>query len=768
MNWWTKLRRRMHLERDLTDEIAFHREMRTHDAEAPRFGNEARIRESMREFWTFRGIETTLSDVRYALRGFRKSPGFTFTAIASLALGIGAVIAIFTAADDLLFRPLPYRDPERLVMVWENNTKSPTVPTPHVSPANYLDWKASNRTFAEMAAFEEFRTVLVDGDRSEQLRMQSVSANFFPMLDTQPVCGHLFTESEDLPRAPGASLLIISYRLWQSWFAGDPGVVGRRVMINAEPRTIIAVMPSGFYFRNREVDLWAPMALNPAYNYRQEGRYINVVGRLRSGTSLGQAQSQMSTIARGLEQANPAYNKNWGVLLEPLRDSLTSRLKTSLLVLLTAVGLLLAVACSNVANLLLARHSARRGEIAVRMALGASRTRLIRQLITESILLAVLAGAMGILVGWFALAGLVGLAPQSINQTAHIQIDWRIAAVSIVLSGITGLLFGVVPALVGSKANLAPELRSVTRWGSVGGGNLRAWLIAGEVAASVILLVGAGLLFRSFIKLQHVNSGLNPTNVLTFRYNLPPTVYRENERSTKLFSEAIRRIEQLPGVRVASAVSHLPFDGGSPGTWVQIGGRPTAERGKELVAAIRTVMPRYFETIGIPLIKGRDFRPSDNATEAPLVFMVNQAFVREYLAGQDPVGKKIKAWMAPVNPFGEIIGVVGDVKEGSLDKGAVPTAYYVHSHNAYVGMTLLVRTHGNPTPMVPSIRRVMRDLDHAVPMAEVRTLAGSPGRNIWTGAVRRYLVKRLFPLSSIADGDRYLRGAGLCRFREDA
>lgn len=722
MKWWAKLRRRSTLERDLADEIAFHRDMRARDAAPPPFGNETRIREAMREFWTFGGIETTLRDVQYALRGFRRSPAFAGSAIVSLALGIGAVIAIFTAADNLLFRPLPYRDPERLLMIWENNAKSPSVPGLSVSPANYLDWKARNRAFEEMAALEEFRTVLLDGDRAEQFRMQAVSANFFPMLGVQPLRGRLFTPAEDLPGALGGRLLIISHRLWRGWFAGDPGVIGRRVRINAEPRTIIAVMPPGFHFRNREVDLWSPIRLNPAYNYRQEGHYINTVGRLRSDFSPGQAQSEMSAIAHALEEEHPAYNRNWGVLLEPLRDSLVGNVKTPLLVLLVAVGLLLAVACSNVANLLLARYSARHAEIAIRMALGAARVRLMRQLITESLVLAVFAGAIGILLGWYALAGLIRLAPHSITRAANIHIDWRIVAVSILLSVATGVIFGLAPAMIGSKGNLAPGLRTATRWGSSGGGNARAWLIAGEIALSVILLVGASLLFRSFLKLTGVDAGLRPANALTFRLNLPPAGYRADGKSTRFFVEAIRRIEQMPGVRAASAVSHLPFDGESPSTWIQLAGQPAPEPGKQLLAAIRTVMPHYFETIGIPLRRGRDFNPSDNASDAPLRFIVNEAFVRKYLPEVDPVGKRMQAWMAPINPFGEIIGVVGDVKEGSLEQSAVPTAYYIHAHNQYVGMTLVVRTEGDPAGMIPAMRRVMQDLDSTVPVAEARTM----------------------------------------------
>jgi putative ABC transport system permease protein len=617
-----------------------------------------------------------------------------------------------------------------------------------ISPGNFLDWKARSEAFEELAAFEQFRTVMVDGERSEQLLVQNVSANFFRMLGAQPWRGRLFTEAEDRSSAHSDSLLVISYRLWQNWFGGDPGVIGRRVLINSVPRTIIAVMPREFYFRNREVDLWAPAGLDPAIAYRKiSGRYMLAAGRLKPNVGLSQAQTQMTVIASGLEKEDPTFNKNWTVSLEPLRESLVENVRTSLLLLLAAVVLLLAVACSNVANLLLARHSSRRAELAVRIALGAGRRRLMRQLLTESLLLALVAGAAGILMGRLALTGLIRLAPMTINETVNIHIDWRIVLFALGLSTITGVVFGLLPALVASKADVAPELKRATRWGSTGGRSLRAWLIAGEVAASVVLLAGASLLFRSLVKLQHVDSGLNAVNLLTFRFNLPAVRYRGPAKAPRLFAEAIRRIEQLPGVRSASAISHLPFDGMSPGTYVGIGGRPTPKPGEELLANIRTVAPRYFETAGIPIRRGRDFAPEDNTPESPIRFLVNEAFVRKYLSGEEPLGKRINALMDSTNPFGEIVGVVGDVREGSLDKEPAPTVYYVHSHLVYMGMTLMIRTNGNPLGIVAPVRRIMHDLDPAVPVADVRTMEMILGE---TYARERFSVVLLIGFSASA------------------
>jgi putative ABC transport system permease protein len=722
MNWLRKLRKRHQLERDLADEIAFHREMRSGAADAPPFGNEIRIRERMRDEWIIPWIENTMRDVVYALRGFRASPGFAFTAISSLTLGIAAVIAIFTAADNLLFRPLPYPDGQRLVMVWEFHRAESGNKFNVISPGNFLDWQSRNHAFDGLAAFIQYRTVFTDRDRTEQLRAQNVSPNLFGLLGAQPMRGRLFTAAEDLAAGHTDSLLVISYRLWQTWFDGAPDIIGRRVSIDSLPRTIIGVMPPDFYFRDREVDLWAPLGLDPSIPYRKErGRYMYALGRLRRGVTMQQAQSEMTDLAAALERENPVFDKNWTVKLQTLRDSLVGSVRTLLWVLLAAVGLLMAVACSNVANLLLARYSSRRGEIAVRMALGAGRARLIRQLLTESLVLAVIAGIGGIALGKYALAGLVALAPQSITQTANIAIDWRIVSFAAGFSAMVGILFGIAPSASASHADIAQAMHRTGRWGSSRGGRIRAWLIVGEVGLSLMLLAGASLLIRTLVKLQHADPGLNPANLLTFRFSLPAARYRAVANRTALFAKAAEQIERLPGVQSASAVSFLPFDGMPAATGVKIAGKPVRP-GELAVVTVRTVMPRYFATMGIPMRQGRDFSPADNRPESPLRFIVNEAFVRANLPNEGTLGKMISVDMDRTNPYGEIIGVAGDVKEDTLGKEAVPTVYYVHVHLAYPGMTILVRTQKDPISSVAAVRRIMHDLDPALPVASVRRM----------------------------------------------
>ena len=721
-------------ERELADEFASHFQMHVEDnlrrgmsaAEARRdaslkFGGIAVATESMREESTIMTLETTWQDLRHALRGLRRNPGFAATAILSLALGIGASVAIFTLADNLLLRPLPYREPGRLMMVWETNLKRPAETRNVVSPANYRDWKVQNSVFENMAAFADGRAAFAAGDRVEELEVQYVSADLLPMLGVQPLRGRLFTAAEDLPNAP--NVVLISYRLWQSWFGGDENVIGRQVQVRSQPTTIIGVMPPGFYFRNRETDLWDTVGLDPARDYRNKGgRYLMSVARLKPGVSRDRAQTEMTALSRRLETEYPVFNANWRVNVESLRESLVSEVKTSMLVLLGAVGLLLAVACANVANLLLARYTSRLREIAVRVAIGASRWRVIRQLITESVVLGVAGGILGVLFARWAVIGLLAFAPADLSRNIAIAVDYRIVLFAVGVSVLTGVVFGLAPSLVASRIDLTRGLREAGRSSVGGAGRLRSVLVAVEVALSVMLLAGAGLLFRSLIGLQHVEPGLNPSRVLTFSVLVPTARYREPVQRTQFFTRALEQIERLPGVESASAVSYLPFTDMSAGTNLTIAGRPPAKPGEEPLATIRTIMPGYFRTIGIPLKRGRVFTAADNTLDSPYRFVVNEAFVAKYMAGEEPVGQQISVSMDKTNPYGEIIGVVGDVKDDALDKAPAPTVYYIHAHLTYNGMTFVVRAKSDPLSLSEPVRRVIHGIDAAQPVAQMRTM----------------------------------------------
>jgi len=703
-----------------------------------KFGGIESTKESMRDRATLVWIETGWQDIRYALRNLRRNPGVAITAILSLALGLGASLAIFTVADNLLVRPLPYLNSSQLVMLWEAN-RARDFHHNIVSPANYLDWKAQNDVFASMAGLRESRSVLIDGERAEEFGKQSVTAEFFPLLGVQPARGRLFTMEEDRASASSDTLLLISYRLWQSWFGGNDNVIGRKVQLNAVPRTIIGVLPPNFYFLNREIDLWEPLGLNPAENYREtQGRWMSVVGRMRPGVAGSQAQAHMSALAARLERANPVFNKDWTVEVEPLRDSLlrdravgqdAGEVRTSLLVLLGAVGLMLAVACANVANLLLARYSSRRREIALRASLGASRGRVMRQLLTESVLLSLVGGICGLALARWAVTGLLVLAPANLTRSADIHFDSRIFVFALALSMATGILFGMAPALVTSRADLIGALRGDSRTGIGAGGHLRSWLVGAEVAISIVLLAGAMLLFRSLVGFETLNPGLDVSNLLTFRVSIPAARYKEIPRRTQFFESAMEQMEQLPGVRSVSAVIFPPFSGPGYGTWVNIEGRPPAKPGQELLAFIRSVMPGYFRTLGIPIKEGRDFTSADNLEKAPHRFIVNEAFVRQYLRGERPLGKRINALMESENPFGEIIGVVGDVREWSIERDPVPTVYYPYAHLSFTSMIFLVRAERGPLSVAEPARRIVRGLDPVQPIAEIRTMEDILGEN---------------------------------------
>ena len=733
--WWARaagLFRKSSREQDMAQEFESALEMHIDDniragmspEEARRaalvtFGGIEAAKESVRETSRLLWVETFTRDARYALRGLRLNLGFTATAVFSLALGIGASVAIYTVGDNLLLRPLPYSEANQLVMLYETN--------PHrnfqhnvISPGNYFDWKAQNTAFSAIAGFFDLHVILGDGHRTEEVDAQAVSGELLPTLRVQPVRGRVFTMQED---KDDARVAVISYRLWQSWFGGDETVLGRQLQVNSRSFTVIGVLPPDFYFNTRATDIWLTLGLNPSDNLRKtQGRWMWAVARMKPGITLSQARTEMTGIAQRLEIAYPEFDKNWGADVVPLRDSLVGEVKTSLLVLLGAVTLLLSVACANVANLLLARYSARRREMAVRGALGAARGRLIRQLLTESVMLGLVGGVLGIVLAWLSVLGLVTLAPRELTRSVEIIFDMRIVAFAILLSVLTSMVFGLAPALMASRMDLNRALHEDSRQSTGSGNRMRAWLVALEIACSVALLAGAGLLFRSLVGLQHVVPGLDARNVLNFRVTLPRQRYPEPQKRIAFFAQASEHLSQLPGVRSAGAISYLPFNGMAAGTNVRIEGRPPAKPGEEIVATIRTVLPGYFRTMGIPLVRGRDFTDADDVETTPHRFIVNEAFVRKNLPGEEPIGKQISAWMNKENPFGEIVGVVGDVKEGTLDKEPTPTVYYIHSHLSYGEMVFVMRTENDPMALAEPARKVIQELDRELPVSQVRPM----------------------------------------------
>jgi putative ABC transport system permease protein len=684
-----------------------------------KFGGMETAKESVRETSRLLWLETSMRDVRYALRGLRLNPGFAMTAVLSLTLGIGASVAIYTVADNLLLRPLPYPEAKQLVMLYEMN---PHRDSKHnvISPANYFDWKAQSSSFSAIGGFFDFHIILGDGKRTEEVDAQAVSGEVLPALQVKPIRGRVFTMQED---KDDAHVAVISYRLWQSWFGGDESVIGRQVQVNSRPVTVIGVLPPDFYFNTRTSDVWLTLGLNPAADLRKtQGRWMWAVARLKPGVSVSQARAEMAGIGQRLEIAYPEFNKGWGVAVVPLRDAFVGEGKTSLMILLGAVTLLLCVACANVANLLLARYSSRRREMAVRGALGAARSRLVRQLLTESVILGLAGGIAGVVLAYFAVSGLVALAPRDLTRSVQITFDMRIVLFAFLLSVVTSIIFGLAPSLVASRGDLNRGLHEESRTSTGSGNRMRRWLVALEIACSVALMAGAGLLFRSLVGLQNVDPGLDAHNVLTFRVSLPNQRYKEDLKKIDFFKQAVDRLGQLPGVRSASAVSYLPFNGLAAGTDFKIAGRPPAKPGEGLGAVIRTVLPEYFRTMGIPLIRGRDFTAADDVESTPHRFIVNEAFVRRHMPTEEPLGKQISVWMNKENPFGEIVGVVGDVKERTLDKEPEPTIYYIHSHLAYGEMVFVLRTENDALSQADPARKIINEMDAELPVSQLRTM----------------------------------------------
>ena len=729
LRWWLKLRKRRALDRELQQEIAFHREMRAHDEGAPPFGNERLIREEMREMWTFVWLETAWQDVRYALRGLRRNPAFASTAILSLALGIGASVAIFTVVDNLLLRPLPYRDPDSLVMVWEVNSRRDGNNNV-ISPGNYFDWRARNHVFSGMAGLGFPYTIAFGepGGEAEELGYRSATPEFFPLLGVNAMIGRVFRPDDALPGAKRVAL--ISDRLWRRRFSGDPAVNGKVVHLDGNTATIIGVLPAAFYFLDRDIDIWMPLALDPANNYRAtSGRFMSCVARLRPGVSIKSAMAEMSAIGRQLEIDYPAFNSGWTATAEPLRETLIHDVKTSLYVLLGAVGLLLGVACANVANLLLARFSARQHELAIRRSIGAGRVRITRQVLTECAVLGSAGGLGGVAVAFFAIRGLLRLAPRELNWAGTLTIDLRILGFAILLSMITGLLVGLAPALAASGPRALGWIRQHQRTGG-GGQRLRWLLVGGEVALGVLLMIGSVLLFRTLVRLQASPSGYVAQNLMTMKISLTGADGRESTARVRFYNEVIARVRALPGVRSAAAVSFIPLHGFPAGTGVKIEGRPDPGPGNEPVASVRVVTPEYFRTAGIPTRRGREFEAGDNRRDTPFRFVVNQAFVDQYMRGEDPLGRRISVEMDNENPFGAIIGVTGDITDGSRGSRSRPTVYYVHAHLAFPSLILLIRTAAAPESVSLPVQRIVRELDPGATVSEAATMEQVLGETI--------------------------------------
>ncbi|HET9532713.1 MAG TPA: ABC transporter permease, partial [Blastocatellia bacterium] len=667
-------------------------------------------------------MDTLLQDLRYGSRSLLKNPGFTLVAVVALALGIGANTAIFSVVNTLLLSPLQFKDPDRLVMVWEKNfprNRERNV----VSPANFLDWNSQNQVFEQMAALVDIPVNLTNAGEPVELQAQLVTASFFPLLGVQPVYGRAFLDSEDVPN--GERVAVLSHRLWQGRFGADPQLVGKSITLSGRSATVIGIMPPGFYFLNNETDVWVPMGLNTGLDYRTvSGRYMRVIARLKPGVTLSQARAEMSLIASRLEESHRQFNAGWGANVFPLQEEVVGDIRPALLVLLGAVCFVLLIACANVANLLLARAATRQKELALRTALGASRGRLIRQLLNESLLLAVIGGVAGLLLAYWAIELLVAFNPGNIPRLEEVSLDARVLAFTLGVSVLTGLIFGAIPALQASRPDLNESLKEGGRTSAGGASHrrVRSIFVISEVALALVLLVGAGLMIKSFVKLQQVNLGYNPENVLTARVLLPGSKYGDNPKRAAFFQQAVERIETIPGVQAAGAISWLPLVGLGSATSFWVDGRPEPPPGEKPGTDVRVITPGYFAAMGIPLIKGRIFDERDTA-QSPRVLIINETMAREFFPDEDPIGKRlIISWDRPPLPD-EIIGVVGDARLTSVDGQVRPAIYWPHARQAsYSSLTFAVRTTGDPLTIAGSLLGQIRAIDPEQPVADIRTM----------------------------------------------
>src|SRR5262252_2613956 len=657
-------------------------------------------------------------DIRYCLRTLDRTPVFTITVVLTLALGIGANTAIFSIVDRLLLRSLPFPDGEQLVVLHESRR---TAPQMDVSPANWLDWQRDSRSFESFAAWtNRFPSTLTGSGEPERLKAETVSHEFFPLLGLQPALGRIFSANDDRPGAPPTAIL--SYSLWQRKFAGDKGILGRTIELNAMAVEVIGVMPAGFRFLSYDSDVWHPFALDRNVSWRDTaGRFIPyVVARLKPSSTYDTAKAEMETIAGRLAHLH-VFNRDTSVTVIPLREAMTGQVRTSLLVLFAAVGVLLLIACSNVANLVLARSAYRRREIAIQTSLGATRIAIVRQLVTESLLLAIAGGIAAVFVTRWGVGVLLALVPPTLLQTSSIPIDRWVLLYTLAISVLTGIVVGLAPALPAIRVDFAYYLRNGTRSVTLSL-SLRKGLIVVQVAMTVVLLCGAGLLVRSLLALIHDATGVRAENVLTMRVELPASRYNPPQR-LGFFRQVIERLQALPGVQSASAANDIPVATlRTSGTSFQILGQAEMPPNERPTTRVRVVTPGYFKTLGIPLLGGRDFTQDDQTRGAAQVFIVNEAFAKRYFPNGDPLSESISVSMQrPDNPYGRIIGVVGNVKEGSLRGVAEPTVFYNYRPLPYPGMTLFVRT-TRGAEVALEATQVIRDIDRNLPLVEVRML----------------------------------------------
>jgi putative ABC transport system permease protein len=660
------------------------------------------------------------TDLRYAIRQLIKSPGFTIVAVITLALGIGANSAIFSVIDTVLLRSLPFPNPDRLTMIWATAPQHPGEDRQVHSYPDYLDLRAQNHTFAAIAAYTGTSTIWGTGENAEDVPGIAATSDIFAVLGTPPLLGRGFSREDD--KAEAARVVVIGYSFWQRRFAGDPNIIGKQVTVAGKLYTITGVMPRGWKFpvQNENVDYVAPLlpmfsGSTPNYIMRRGAHFLPVVGRMKPGVDLRTASADLQTIAAQLAKQYPDSDAGRTERAVPLQSDLVGDVRPALLVLVGAVALVLLIACANVANLFLARAATREREIAIRIALGASRGQIVRQLLVETSLLAFLGGTAGLLFAWWSIDALVAMGPTDLPRLSEIRVNGVVIAFTFGIAFLTSLIFGLIPALQASRPQIEQSLRDASRGstGSVRSHRLRFAFVVSQFALSLVLLVGAGLLIRSFAELRAVQPGFEARGVVTFWQALPKARYGEVNQQTQFFDQLLAKLTSLPGIKNAGMVSPLPFSNNEQGRTFTIVGQPAPAQGMEPSASLLTTDGAYFRTMRIPLKRGRVFEARDRADSTPVV-MLNETFAQKYFPNENPIGQRldIGGRVAEGKPACEIVGVVGAAKHGSLAEPDTPEFYLPFAQNPDRYMDLVVRT-SQPAPsgLETMIRRTVLELD---------------------------------------------------------
>jgi predicted permease len=728
MRWQRRKDRERDLERELRSDLELEAEEQR-EAGLPEdearyaaqrtFGNTTLLKEEVREMWGWVFLDQFRQDLRYAFRAMGKSPGFTAAAVLSLALGIGANAAIYSMVRAVLLRALPYQDADRLVAVWEWNREHSRINT--VSGGDFADWKARNRVFEDLSySWDVTYTYTGLGD-PEAVTAYTLAPNFFAMLGTQPMLGRTFRPDDP------EHVVVLAYQFWQRHFSNDAGIMGRAIKLDGQDYTVIGVMPDGFGYPNLKMQMWTPLVLAPSFFSDRKMHALRVAARLKPGVTLEQAEVEMDGLARQIEREQLDTNKGMGIHMEPVRNFYTGGVRTMLIVLQAAVLMTLLIACANVANLLLARASATEREVAVRLALGAGKSRLWRQFLTEGMVLAVAGAAGGLLVAHWGVQALTVLLPESTadfaaaaNARAWIDVPVLLATLGITIAA--GLVFGAAPAFHSQgapRAALSAGARGLSE--NSAKVRLRGLLVVSQVALSLLLLIGAGLMVRSLLKLLDRQLGFRTDHVLTMILTLPPNRYPDSQRTTPFIQRVLAKVEALNGVESAAAINTLALTGMDARRNFTIGGRPESSFAQQANAAFRLVTPEYFRTVGIPLLRGRRFDARDQAGATGVV-IINDTLARRYWPGEDSIGRSISVADGLTPAVREIIGVVGDTRDHGLADSATPEIYRPFYQAFWPFLGIVVRTSREPGDLANAISRAIWSVDKELPIRSIVTM----------------------------------------------